>query len=409
MKFYFPDAQDVIYPAYDFINDEYPAHRVRQRDDLYAHEALDPMPYDGMLVSKAIIDGVGSSVGKYSQAQRERLYRRGARKFFRLPKELSLLGDNGAFSYIKEHVPPVTVNEVIDFYEACGCDSGISIDHLILDFEMNATLFDANPEWIRRRKITLEFAAKFKDEVDKRKIPLEPMGAAQGWSPESYADSVVELQDMGYRSIALGGMVALRTPAILATLDAVKPVLKPDANLHLLGVARPEVMDEFAERGVTSFDSTSPFRAAFMDDRKNYHTRESAYVALRVPQVQGNPRLKRRILAGEISQREAMTLEQECLRVMRALDIGQASNSDALQALAAYEKLTEPSKPSFVPFYERTLADAPWRNCECTLCRQHGIELVIFRGSERNKRRGFHNLYVLGNKVPGRTIRRRTS
>lgn len=67
MKFFFPDAQDVIYPGYDFLTDEYPPHRVRQRDDRYAHEVLDPLPYDGMLISKAIIDGVGSSVGKYSR------------------------------------------------------------------------------------------------------------------------------------------------------------------------------------------------------------------------------------------------------------------------------------------------------------------------------------------------------
>ena len=31
-------------------------------------------------------------------------------------------------------------------------------------------------------------------------------------------------------------------------------------------------MDEFAITGVTSFDSTSPFRQSFMDDRDNYHT-----------------------------------------------------------------------------------------------------------------------------------------
>lgn len=402
MKFYFPDAQDVIYPGYDFINDEYPAHRVRQRDDKYAHEVLDPLPYDGMLVSKAIVDGAGGSAGKYSQAQRERLYRRGARAFFRLKPGMRLLGDNGAFSYIKEEVPPVTVNEVLDFYEACGCDAGISIDHLIVDFEPQTTLFDANPDWIRRQKITLDFAAEFITEVNNRGSQLEPVGAAQGWSPESYADSVTELQNLGYEHIALGGMVPLKTTSILMTLEAVAEVLKPGVRLHLLGVTRSEAMDEFARLGVTSFDSTSPLRQAFMDDRNNYHTDKGAYTAIRVPQVEGNPRLKRRILSGEVDQASAVRLERASLQALWGFDRGEVSAAETLGIIREYEELADPTKASYLERYERLLTDQPWKSCTCNLCEAHGIDIVIFRGSERNKRRGFHNVSVLGRKVPGR-------
>jgi hypothetical protein len=42
--------------------------------------------------------------------------------------------------------------------------------------------------------------------------------------------------------------------------------------------------------------------------------------------------------------------------------------------------------------YRRTLEERPWRSCTCGICRQVGIQAVIFRGTERNKRRGFHNL-----------------
>ena len=66
MKFYFPDSQDLVSPAYDFVRDEYPPHRVRQRDDRYAHEVLSQAPYHGILVSKSIVDGsielIGASV-----------------------------------------------------------------------------------------------------------------------------------------------------------------------------------------------------------------------------------------------------------------------------------------------------------------------------------------------------------
>lgn len=39
MEFFFPDSQDQINLQYDFLTEDYPIHRVRQRDDLYAHEA----------------------------------------------------------------------------------------------------------------------------------------------------------------------------------------------------------------------------------------------------------------------------------------------------------------------------------------------------------------------------------
>ena len=44
--------------------------------------------------------------------------------------------------------------------------------------------------------------------------------------------------------------------------------------------------------------------------------------------------------------------------------------------------------------YRRTLADRPWEACSCRTCREGGIESVIFRSSNRNKRRGIHNLHV---------------
>src|SRR5689334_13498162 len=85
VRFYFPDSQDLVSPTYDFIHDEYSPLRVRQRDDRYAHEVLTPPPYDGILVSKAIVDGSSGGAGKYSVPQRARMYRLGVRQFLRIP------------------------------------------------------------------------------------------------------------------------------------------------------------------------------------------------------------------------------------------------------------------------------------------------------------------------------------
>ncbi|WP_159600109.1 tRNA-guanine transglycosylase DpdA [Agromyces humi] len=404
MKFYFPDSQDLVSPTYDFEHDEYPPTRVRQRDDRYAHEVLDSSPYHGFLVSKAIVDGSVSGSGKYTSSQRARLYRMGARRFFRLPDEIATLGDNGAFNYVAEEVPPVTVDDTLDFYEECGFDAGVSVDHIIFGYDGTAGLDNADPAWIRRRELTLELAADFRRRVEERGSRIEPVGAAQGWSPASYADSVARLQEFGYTRVALGGMVPLRTKDVLSCLHEIDKVRHPSTELHLLGLTRVDAMDEFSQLGVTSFDSTSPFRQAFMDDRNNFHTPNGAYVALRVPQVDGNPTLRRAILAGTVSQQDAIAAERRTLRALRALDGSRVGIDDALDALGHYETVMG-AKKSYLPAYEQTLVAAPWADCRCSLCREHGVEIAIFRGTERNKRRGFHNLTVLASKVSALTDR----
>ena len=150
MKFFFPDSQDQIDPGFDFVTEEHPALRVRQRDDLYAHEALDGHVIDGLLVSKAIVDGTAGGAGKYTAAQRNRLYRVGVRRFFRLDQTASphvqTMGDCGAFSYIDEDIPPVTPDQVIDFYAECGFDLGISVDHVIFGFDPAADTDPHHPQ-----------------------------------------------------------------------------------------------------------------------------------------------------------------------------------------------------------------------------------------------------------------------
>lgn len=399
MKFYFPDSQDLVSPSYDFLRDEYPAHRVRQRDDRYAHEVLSRAPYQGILVSKSIVDGSIKGAGKYSGAQRARLYRMGVHRFFRLPDDVETLGDNGAFNYVDEEIPPVTAEQTLDFYDECGFDAGVSTDHIIFGYEPDASEADVDPEWASRRRLTLRLAEEFIELTRARRTQVQPVGAAQGWSPASFADSVHALQEMGYQRIALGGMVPLKTDQILASLKGIYEILKPETELHLLGITRVDSMDEFAAFGVTSFDSTSAFRQSFMDDRKNYHTIDRAYVAIRVPQVDGNPTLKRAILAGTVSQKDALAAERDTLRALRSYDGSAASREGCLDALGAYETVCQSTKKSYLPAYEETLEAAPWTRCACQLCHQHGVEIAIFRGTERNKRRGFHNLSVLAERM----------
>ena len=401
MRFYFPDSQDQIDPSFDFITEERSIYRVRQRDDHYAHEALGTAPFDGMLVSKAIVDGLPGATGKYTVAQRQRLYRVGVRNFFRLDQaagpRIDTLGDCGAFTYVRDELPPYTADDVIDFYDGCGFDLGISIDHVILGYDPTADFDTSHPareDWQRRQTITLDLASEFRRRVRARKVRFQPLGVAQGWSPTSYAMAVKALQKIGYTRIALGGMVPLKTREILACLDAVSTVRKPDTQLHLLGISRCENVEAFAAAGVTSFDSTSPFRQSFKDDSDNYYSLNGPYTALRVPQVDGNPKLKARIRAGQVPQAEAIRLERQSLQSLRGYDTGTVDIESVLEVLSEYDQLCDNGRKDRTAAYRRTLEDQPWRDCRCGLCQTAGIEIALFRGSERNKRRGFHNLHV---------------
>lgn len=157
-------------------------------------------------------------------------------------------------------------------------------------------------------------------------------------------------------------------------------------------------MGAFSTLGVTSFDSTSAFRQSFMDERDNYHTLERTFAAIKVPQVDGNVSLKRAILAGKVSQGEAIAAERCSLQALRAYDKGQLSVDETLEAVVEYENVIGVKK-SYRSQYRETLEATPWKTCPCGLCEKHGIEIVIFRASERNKRRGFHNLSVLAEKM----------
>src|SRR5260221_7204583 len=73
VKYFLPDAQDLVDPSFDFQTEGRSRTRIRQRDDVYAHELFDDRVVDGILVSKGIVEGFGGSGGRYTMAQRHRL------------------------------------------------------------------------------------------------------------------------------------------------------------------------------------------------------------------------------------------------------------------------------------------------------------------------------------------------
>ena len=396
MKFFYADSQDLVDPNFNFELESRDPSRIRQRDDQYAHELFTTPCYDGLLVSKGIVDGIGVG-SRYTLAQRHRLYRLGVHEFFRA-QHLPIMGDCGAFTYVNEKTPPFTVDEVLRYYVDCDFDMAVSVDHVILSYQPEWDTTGVPDDVRYRQDVTLELAREFLDRHRRDKLRFEPLGVAQGWSPASYARAVDALQRMGYGYIAIGGMVPLKSTAIIACLDAISTVRNPSTKLHLLGVTRCEHIKAFEHYGVASFDSTSPLRQAFKDDKDNYYASERNYVAIRIPQIEANARLMRNIRSGVIAQEKARKLERECLAALKEY-AGRSRPLDAtLNVLLEYERLYD-GKKNHEAAYRTTLEDRPWEACECDVCRALGYHVIMFRGAERNRRRGFHNLWVFYRRV----------
>jgi hypothetical protein len=413
VKFIYADSLDFIDPGYDFLADAHSPNRQVYWDDRYPHEYMKVPPYDGILVSRGIV-GDHRFSGRYTAGQSMRFRRVGARKFLRFEGEgLSdkpIFGDCGAFSYVHEPIPPYSSQDILEFYVECGFSHGCSVDHIIFDFDREGKDLEGGSENARLRfDITLANAEDFL--VLSRRYPrFVPLGVVQGWSPESKAVAAHRLEQMGYDYLAIGGMVPLNSRSIHICLKSIRQRIKPKTRLHLLGFAKAEQIAEFACYGIESFDSTSPLLRAFKDAKANYYVLKpdgslGYYAAVRIPQSTENPRLMRAAKEGRYRQEDLVTLEREALEAVRALDKGEGSVDVALERTLAYNKLfnwdekrttqqNERALEDTRAMLLRTLTDRPWKTCRCRVCETAGVEVVIFRSSNRNKRRGFHNLGV---------------
>ena len=94
-----------------------------------------------------------------------------------------------------------------------------------------------------------------------------------------------------------------------------------------------------------------------------------------------------------------MLLKKEaiCLKSLRDYDRGKISLQKALNKVMIYDELMG-GNGSLRKKYKRTLTDKPWKKCPCRLCQDTGVDIVIFRRNNRNRRRGFHNTWVFYNK-----------
>ena len=378
LRYFIPEWDDLVDRDYDFENDVHSGGTGDWSNEVYAHQLYPEPNYDGLLISKV--------VAEKSRKKKERINELGVHRYLRVPREFPVMGDCGAFGYIAEKVPPYTTDEILDYYTRLDFDFGVSIDHLIV------TATEAEKR--ERYDLTIENAAEFLQEHRKAKLPWTPIGAVQGWDARSYAAAARQYVQMGYDYIALGGLVRTATAEILKILEEVHEVVPSSVQLHLFGLARLSGLSAFSFFGVSSVDSASFLRQAWMRTTTSYVMPGESYAALRIPEAGKSFRAKRMTDHAELDEARILKLEQEALRSVRSYAKRKGTLDAALNGLLEYDRFVTADRVDLSAPYLMTLERRPWEECGCAICIQAGVEVVIFRGNNRNRRRGFHNTFV---------------
>ena len=371
LLFFLPFWWDHVYSDFDPWTDTWTADDKHSR---FLWELGPNPPFDGILFSRVKVESNKSRVKEIKKAG-------GIRNYLRLPKNVPLFGDCGAFGYINQDKPPFDPLETLDFYESMQYDLGCTVDHLIV----KAT----EDQKYERFELTLRNAEKMMNKWSSGNYSFQLVGVAQGWDPESYYNAVKELLDMNFEYIALGGLVRTNTPGIVKVLKKCHELWKgKNIKVHVFGVGRWSIFPYYLKYGITSFD-TAYHRRAWLSGRENYELNGKGYTAIRIPL--SDPKGKRRIPE-----------EQRVFDILKEFVEGKATPEKVIDALKAYEeklvKLGIEKENRFERIkgleedYLRTLKERPWEKCDCPICKEIGIHVCIFRTNERNMRRGFHNL-----------------
>ncbi len=411
MKFFVPEWDDKVDANYDFINDNHSGSPSERKSNYIWHIfGWENVPIDGVLISRAKAEDTKS---KYQKMREEGFY-----SYLDLPKEIETISDCGAFDYREEDEPRYEPKDMMEFYYDIGVTTGVTIDHLITKEDQE----DKN----YRFNITLENAKKMYDlwvNNDKYYENIRLMGAVQGWDAGSYVKGAKELMDYGFRYIGLGGLVRTSTNRMEKIIRKVGKAVKSferseeeKVDIHLFGFARSQLFDVAARSGITSFDSASMLRRAWLGVQNNYHqSSERQYGGLRVRYTKSVVRSLKKSAKEkkeedeELSELEKLVLEdeeeakkrikkeeQKTLKLLREYDKGNTDFEDVFSQLKRYEEISgDPEKN--LEYYRETLKARPWEKCDCPICNDLGIEVCIFRGNNRNRRRGFHNTNIFYN------------
>ena len=407
-RYFLPDWDDLLDPAFDFEKDSFSEALAKgSGGKRHCCDLMRPKQIcDGVLVSLAQQGTAKGPLRRLKGTEAGALSPTPLREHFGLSAAQYLFGDCGAFSYVNEDQPTIPVEQAVALYDLYGFDFGASVDHIPVKSIKRDGKERALSDGERQERIatTRENAGRFIETVKRRRAGFNPVGTIQAIGPQQYAQFVRDYYALGYRHIAIGGLVPLKDGEIESIVQAVSEAaadLKERPWIHLFGVFRPKLQAVFRGLGIDSFDSATYFRKAWLRSDQNYlSTAGKWYAALRVPMTKdGRTRVRMSREDADLTQIERE--EEEVLKLLCKYDREEADLSEVLDALLQYDQRLNRSseRRSMRGKYKETLSERPWRKCGCPFCKKIGIHVLIFRGTNRTKRRGAHNTLMLYQQV----------
>ena len=404
-KYYYflPDWDDLLDPDFDFEADLFSGPTRTHRNDKHCSRLMQPKRMsDGILVSLAQQGTQKGPLRRIKGTELNALSPPPLRRHFGLTDDQYLFGDCGAFSYMNEEYPTISVEHAVALYESYSFDFGASVDHMpvtkIIKNGIPTELSDSERQ--ARVEITRENAELFIESARQRKVTFNPVGTIQALSAEHYAQTVRDYYELGYRHVAIGSLVPKPDKEIEAVVRAVAEAasrLKQRPWIHLFGIFRPKLQDLFRQLRIDSFDSATYFRKAWLRSDQNYLSVDGQwYAAIRVPMTSdGRTRKRLQRMNADIDELERE--ERAVLRLLCQYERNEVEINEVLDAVLHYDRQLARSSEtqSMQARYRRTLEERPWRKCSCSFCKDLGIHVLIFRGANRNKRRGAHNTLML--------------
>jgi len=365
----------------------------------------DPEPEDKYLWEIfPCMDGILLSKGYVTPKLEENLVNYGGIQNF-LRWNGPVIGDSGAWLYKNEDKPPYSVKDLLDYYVRLKIPVGAHLDHSIFKtVNVDGEVRELTQEEKKNRwKITLDNARETMDLLQREKYNgLKVIGVVQGWDIESYRKATRELLGMGYEYLGVGSIARKPTSQLLKIVEGINKEIdrlpsekKGRIKLHLFGFARLKLTPYLMAKRVASFDTAAPLREAWESGEHNYHFANPwrSYTAIRI-----------RLTRVRKNRKHLAKIEKETLETMYKYARREVSLKYVLTKLLDYERKTLESDGVngndigkilniFRQRYTRTLRDRPWERCSCPICKENGVDAIIFREGWRNGARAGHNVH----------------
>jgi len=395
---------------YDYLNDNFSHENKQERVNVTYYDLIDDKYMDGVLTSKALV--TGRQVETYTSLG-------GLRKYFNIPKSYYLMGDCGAPTYFNEDNPPFTISDLLDFYENLDLDFGITLDHIVDMVDMTNRIKPTKTH-IYRRELSCKNAIEMLKLVKERKSKIYLLGSVQGWSPESYKQSLIELGEAGFKYCAIGGLTMTgNTDIVSQILSYLTPTAKKyGIKLHLLGFGRLALLSSFLKYDIlSSIDNSTPLlnasnaptSAYFFNLKNKFYKYDTIYLPIF---SKGAPSLNKKIknLYENDYSDIIVELDEFSHNIVKQLrEFDELENSKEIKNKELFNSIlrniqkfelmhrkysgtNHDGMNTYLNEIKLVLNSKCWKNCSCPLCKTYGINMVTFRSQMRNKLRGIHNL-----------------